>query len=334
MRVEYVKNTEDARRLWEMVFIEDSKEYLDFYFSNVTDRNKVLGAYEEDELIGMLHLNPYQVCLNHEDANPEEGTSGLVYYVVAVATHPGYRRKGVMRRLLDEAEKVALEDGAKALVLLPEDERYYRPFGYSFVSEQFNTTVESGLYGEYVGGANAYNVDADTADDHELEYKEFRDWMKKHYTPGWFEPEASDGYLNQLYQEIASEGGRIYMVCGNLVALYDGEYLEVRKHWLRRDADTVGSDADDDGNSSAQDGKTRALEFGRLLGMATWLIGLADGRKLVIHEVNEGKLAGVFPYSKRNVYDRRPYMMVKWLDGDSMSGAGAGCTMMGFDETV
>jgi len=275
---------QEIRLLWEMVFEEDSKEYLDFYFDFVMNHNKVLLCRDEkkdDILIGMLHLNPYWVR-NGEDTDQ-------VYYIVAVATHVDYRRQGVMGKLLSESFQIAKNDNIKHIILLPEDERYYKPYGFEFVSTQFGTTIHANLYQDML------NDDTKMIQVNELESSdEMKNWfVKSDYKSKDFEAIITDSYILQLYNEMTCEGGKVAEVDGNLVLYYKKELITVRKYYLRCFE-----------NDEAKEKSLRKL--------ASWLIYIAEGttdKKLLLNEVEEKALSCVFPYSRMNNYDQRPYMM-------------------------
>lgn len=263
------------RELWTLIFPEDSKEYLDFYFDTVMHRNTVLIIKAEESIIGMLHLNPY--CVN--------GLEDGIYYIVGVATHPDHRRKGIMRKMLDFAKGYAYEEG-KNLLLLPEDERYYKPFGYEFVSMQYNTTIKSN---EYKSMINDEKVVANICNQ-----EDFINWFADHnYNEKHLEAIHSESYLKSLYKELTCEGGRISNIDGHLVLYYLEDVLEIRKIYYS--------------------------DINSLENLISELLCIAENKDIVIHEVNERIISKCFSYSRKNNYDYRPYMMKLMKNNESMS---------------
>ena len=76
-----------TRRLWEEVFTEDSRAFLDYYYYIKTRDNQIHVIEEDGDICSMLQLNPYKVIV--------EGGEFPSAYVVAVATKAEYRRRGI-----------------------------------------------------------------------------------------------------------------------------------------------------------------------------------------------------------------------------------------------
>ena len=84
-----------SRVLWEMVFEEDTQQFLDYYDAYVADHNKIYTDWENGQAVSMLHRNPYRICVGDIQADSS--------YIVAVATKEEYRHQGRMKKLLLEA---------------------------------------------------------------------------------------------------------------------------------------------------------------------------------------------------------------------------------------
>ena len=48
-----------TRALYEEVFSEDSRSFVDYYYTEKTRDNQIYVVEEEGEIQAMLHLNPY-----------------------------------------------------------------------------------------------------------------------------------------------------------------------------------------------------------------------------------------------------------------------------------
>lgn len=144
-----VKKLEDrekqqSRQLWEEIFTEDTKEFLDYYYSEKLKDNEILGSFQEEMLVSMLHLNPYRLCVGKCEIISD--------YIVAVATKEGYRHQGRMAELLHQAMLEARKKESPFVFLMPAKEAIYKPFGfvtvygrkdYCFTQEWISKTIES-----------------------------------------------------------------------------------------------------------------------------------------------------------------------------------------------
>lgn len=76
-----------TRALWEEIFNEDSKEFLDYYYFMKAKDNEIYVIENDQEICSMLHLNPYALKL--------EDTQFQGSYIVGVATKPLHRKKDI-----------------------------------------------------------------------------------------------------------------------------------------------------------------------------------------------------------------------------------------------
>ena len=114
-----------TRPLWEKVFMEDSKEFLDYYYSNKTKHNEIYVIETDGEIRSMLQLNPYQLVVGTKEVPGR--------YVVAVATDSFYRGKGYMTALLTKAARDMYVQKIPFAYLMPASEKIYYPHDYRFV---------------------------------------------------------------------------------------------------------------------------------------------------------------------------------------------------------
>ena len=56
-----------TRPLWEEIFTEDDKQFLDYYYYCKTKENEIYVVEEEEKLCSMLHLNPYMISVNNKE---------------------------------------------------------------------------------------------------------------------------------------------------------------------------------------------------------------------------------------------------------------------------
>ncbi len=124
MIVEY-KEKERTRKLYEEVF-EDPKEFVDYYYEDKCRDNRMIVSLE-DEVIAMLHLNPYRVNLC--------GVIVQSYYVVAVATKEERRHEGQMTRLFEKTFELLKKEHVPFIFLLPVDEVIYSWMGFEKICD-------------------------------------------------------------------------------------------------------------------------------------------------------------------------------------------------------
>lgn len=117
-----------TRPLYEEIFPEDDAEFVDYYYTWKTRDNVIFVAEDGDGIHAMVHLNPF--CVRYF------GRDVQMHYIVAVATQPQYRHRGLMRNLLALAEQEMRAAGEPFTFLMPASEAIYRPFGYRFFAWQ------------------------------------------------------------------------------------------------------------------------------------------------------------------------------------------------------
>lgn len=117
-----------VRPLYEEVFTEDSKGFVDYYFSEKTRDNDIYVVEEDGEICAMLHLNPYTLMVN--------GVEKQAHYIVAVATRKEYRGRGFMAALLRRALQDMYASGENFTFLMPAAEAIYTPHDFRTVYEQ------------------------------------------------------------------------------------------------------------------------------------------------------------------------------------------------------
>ena len=76
-----------TRKLWEEIFPEDTKAFLDYYYYIKAAKNQIYVVEEDGRICSMLQLNPYRIRLE-DKSFPSE-------YIVAVATKKEYRSRGL-----------------------------------------------------------------------------------------------------------------------------------------------------------------------------------------------------------------------------------------------
>ncbi len=110
--------------LWKDVF-GDEDGYIDLFFARAFPGCHTFAVTENGEVQSVLYL------LNCRLQAGKKLYDG--YYLYAAATKPQYRRKGLMRSLIEEAKAFMHETGKDFIVLLPASRPlydYYEKFGF------------------------------------------------------------------------------------------------------------------------------------------------------------------------------------------------------------
>jgi len=131
MKVEKLKRKEHGRtrKLWEEIFQEDDKAFLDYYYEYKTCKNQIYVIEEQGEICSMLHLNPYGVHMGEKCVKN-------VHYIVAVATIPSKRGQGFMKNLLHASLNHMAKGGEPFAFLMPIAEKIYTPFQFQTIYRQ------------------------------------------------------------------------------------------------------------------------------------------------------------------------------------------------------
>lgn len=114
-----------TRPLWEKIFMEDSREFLDYYYQNKTKVNEIYVIETDGEIRSMLQLNPYQLFVGKREVSSR--------YIVAVATDSFYRGKGYMTELLRKSLRDMYVQKIPFAYLMPANEKIYYPHDFRFV---------------------------------------------------------------------------------------------------------------------------------------------------------------------------------------------------------
>lgn len=116
-----------TRNLWESVFQEDSRKFVDYYYEQKAKDN-IAYVTGEEPYEAMLFRTPYPVQI--QDKLKE------LSYLVGVATREEYRHNGRMTALLMTAMQEMYKERLPFTFLMPADPAIYDPFDFSYVYER------------------------------------------------------------------------------------------------------------------------------------------------------------------------------------------------------
>lgn len=196
-----------TRPLYEEVFPEDSRGFVDYYYTEKTKDNTIYTAERDGRIAGMLHLNPYILSV--------EGTEKKVNYIVAVATKEEYRGQGIMTALLHRSLRDMYADGQSFTFLMPAAESIYLPHGFRTVYEQEKRYYEKESAYPYPMAPACGEDCADLAAAAER-------YLRANYQ---VYAKRDEAYYRRLLREYASDGGSL------MVGRTDGEISDCRIFW-------------------------------------------------------------------------------------------------------
>jgi predicted acetyltransferase len=117
--------------MWKSCFPQDTDRFIRFYFDKVYKNDETLVYVENDELVASLQMIPHRIKTS--DSFCWGG------YISGAMTHPGYRKKGYMARLLNASFDYMREKGYVYTFLIPQEEYlvdYYKKFGFENASPE------------------------------------------------------------------------------------------------------------------------------------------------------------------------------------------------------
>lgn len=197
------KNEHDrTRELWEAVFREDTRAFLDYYYTSKTTDNDIYTAEDEQgQICSMLQLNPFVMQLQEVRFQS--------HYIIAVATRPESRKQGLMRELLYRSMRDMHQQGEYLTFLVPAAEAIYRPFDFRFVYNQRQGIIN----GSAAGGEGIRMREALPSDCCDLSA-----FAEECLDPYQIYTVRDSNYYEIMLKEQASQMGGIKMV-------YDGDRL-------------------------------------------------------------------------------------------------------------
>ncbi|MEE1026097.1 MAG: GNAT family N-acetyltransferase [Acutalibacteraceae bacterium] len=130
----------DYKNLYLLCFAEDTEEDAEFLFKTVLSKAENVCEYKDGKPIAMLFL--MEANLISKDAEYP------FFYLYAACTHPEYRGKGIMGRLLEKAKEVAIEKGKMGIFLKPANPSlfdFYKKSDFSpfFSVRKINASAEA-----------------------------------------------------------------------------------------------------------------------------------------------------------------------------------------------
>lgn len=218
-----------TRELWEEVFTEDTKEFLDYYYYIKTRDNQIYVVQEDNMICSMLQLNPYSVMIGNREYDSE--------YIIAVATRVSYRGRGYMGALLRRSLNDMYKRKIPFTFLMPAAEAIYSPYDFRFIYDQSIGKVEWNEISDRAGGIReeeGYSF----SDALLWEADEMADFFQKNFSSAWqVRTVRNAAYYQTMIMEQQSEKGGVRLIRknGSLIGFYAyaaEDNLEVREPLL------------------------------------------------------------------------------------------------------
>ncbi len=207
-----------TRALWEEIFQEDTEEFLNYYYYIKTRENDIYVVEEDGGICSMLHLNPYRVMIEGEEAPSA--------YIIAVSTRKPYRSRGYMGVLLSTSLNDMYGQKVPFTFLMPAAEAIYTPYDFRFIYDQ-----DIGV----TGRPEAAEGKCVCADASLWQAGEIADFFNEHYGRAWQIRTVRDHeYYQTMIMEQQSERGGVRLMkedgrlCGVYAYAAEGT-LEIRE---------------------------------------------------------------------------------------------------------
>ena len=225
MVIRRLKQEEHARTraLWEEVFQEDTKAFLDYYYYIKTRDNQIFVIEEDGDIRSMIHLNPYQVKV--------ENRYFPSAYIIAVATEKPYRSRGYMGALLRTSLQAMYEKKMPFTFLLPAAEAIYTPYDFRYIYDQPTCCLQADQrQGTIESAENTESSDAGIWDAEAM-----AEFYKNNFEGQWQVTAVKDReyYQTMILEQQSEHGGvRLLRQSGDIVGMYAyaaEDDLEVRE---------------------------------------------------------------------------------------------------------
>jgi predicted acetyltransferase len=123
---------DELKSLYSLCF-DDNKNYVDYFFEKKYKRNNALFIKCDEKIVSMLTLIPKKIFIR-----------GKVFscpYIVGACTHPDFRNRGFITKLLYDAFSVMKERGEVVTALYPFSHAFYEKSGFITVSRMTERTL-------------------------------------------------------------------------------------------------------------------------------------------------------------------------------------------------
>ena len=123
---------ENIRELWGVCFPNEDKRYVEYYYRNIYNPEYSLLMLEDSRLTAVLTRIPHEIMI--------KGRVLKASMISGIATHPAYRKRGYMTRLM--AQCIDEVSHSELITLIQtEKPQLYEPFGFEMMYGKYITTI-------------------------------------------------------------------------------------------------------------------------------------------------------------------------------------------------
>jgi predicted acetyltransferase len=119
--------------MWKQCFPDDTDRFITFYFDRVYRNEETLVYEERGNPVASLQMIPYAIKTGSEVSSAA--------YISGAMTHPGFRGKGYMSRLLNESFEIMKAKRYDYTFLIPQEEWLFEFYGKQGYTQAFPETV-------------------------------------------------------------------------------------------------------------------------------------------------------------------------------------------------
>jgi len=219
-----VKDVADVltRELYEEIFPEDEKAFVEYYYQYKLQDNKIFQLMEDGSSIAMIHLNPFIMNIGTKGRRTLE----RIFYIVAVATKQEYRHQGKMDELLKQSILYMKGQGCPFTFLMPADPKIYSPYQFSYIYDRTDYKVNRELIEK-----NGFLYRSANENDWEelVRFSNKEQEIKYHVYVN-----RNIEYYKRIQQELISQGGNIYVLYDrNKIIGYTFTINDQKEQWIQ-----------------------------------------------------------------------------------------------------
>lgn len=213
-----------TRGLWEEIFTDDTKDFLDYYYFIKARNNRILVIEEEGALCSMLQMNPYKIQVERQKYDSA--------YIIAVATKEKFRRRGYMGNLLRNAFQIMYAKKIPFTFLMPAAEKIYLPYDFRYIYVQnrssiligeSNETVWENCKSEEEPGTERNTDQIEFSDAVLWNAQEMADFFNDNFADLWqvYSVRDEEYYRTMILEQQSEHGGvRLMRKNGRIVGMY------------------------------------------------------------------------------------------------------------------
>ena len=119
------EDKETLMQMWNLCFPQDSERFIRFYFENIYVNDETLVYVENNQPVASLQIIPYQI----------KTVDNLLWggYISGAMTHPNFRKKGYMDKLLRASFDEMIKKNYDYAFLIPQEKwliNMYTKYGF------------------------------------------------------------------------------------------------------------------------------------------------------------------------------------------------------------